>query len=307
MKNKLKKLVVICTVLCAMLTVTACGQKAEEQVAEPVEEVTEAEELTEAEDTIEEEETEAEETAEEPEAEVEAIDLENGVYLANFDTDSTMFHVNETLDGKGVLTVEDGKATIHIVLVSKNILNLFEGTVDNLDESKLLEPSVEEVTYSDGLTEEVNAFDVNVPYLDKEFDLALIGKKGAWYDHKVSVSNPEPYVVECGDEPLDAEASSEDLGDTVAVTLTGGSGKSTVESPAKISTNAEGQKIVTIIWSSPHYDYMIVDGEKLLPVNAEGNSTFEIPIGDVPCSIDVIADTVAMSKPHEIEYNLSFE
>lgn len=306
MKNKLKKLVVICTVLCAMTVLSACNQKAEEQVAEPVEEVSEVEEVAEVENTANEEEP-AEEIAEEPEAEAESIDLENGVYLANFDTDSTMFHVNETLDGKGVLTVEDGKATIHIVLVSKNILNLFEGTVDNLDESKLLEPTVEEVTYPDGLTEEVNAFDVNVPYLDKEFDLALIGKKGVWYDHKVSVSNPEIYLVECGGEPLEVEASSEDLGDTVAVTLTGGSGKSTVESPAKISTNAEGQKIVTIIWSSPHYDYMVVDGEKLLPVNTEGNSTFEIPIGDVPCSIDVIADTVAMSKPHEIEYNLSFE
>lgn len=314
MKNKLKKLVVICTVVCAMFAITACSQKVEEQVAEHTEEVTEvveenaesSEDVTEVEEVVKEE---AEEELTEAPEEGTPVDLENGVYLANFDTDSTMFHVNETFDGKGVLTVEDGKATIHIVLVSKNILNLFEGTVDNLDESKFLEPTVEEVTYPDGLTEEVNAFDVNVPYLDKEFDLALIGKKGVWYDHKVSVSNPEPYIVECGDEPLvdESEKASEDKNDTVAVTLTGGSGKSTVESPAKVSTNAEGQKIVTIIWSSPHYDYMIVDGEKLLPINTEGNSTFEIPIGDIPCSIDVIADTVAMSKPHEIEYNLSFE
>ena len=36
----------------------------------------------------------------------------------------------------------------------------------------------------------IYGFDVPVPALDKEFDLALIGKKGTWYDHKVSVTNP---------------------------------------------------------------------------------------------------------------------
>ena len=47
------------------------------------------------------------------------------------------------------------------------------------------------MTYSDGLTETVNGFDVPVPYLDEEFDLALIGTKGKWYDHKVVVSSPQ--------------------------------------------------------------------------------------------------------------------
>ena len=47
------------------------------------------------------------------------------------------------------------------------------------------------VTYSDGLSEEVYGFDVPVPYLDKEFDLALLGTKGTWYDHKVSVASPQ--------------------------------------------------------------------------------------------------------------------
>jgi len=52
---------------------------------------------------------------------------------------------------------------------------------------------------------------------------------------------------------------------------------------------------------------MIVDGEKILPVNKSGNSTFEIKVKKIPCSMDVIADTIAMSKPHEIEYNISFK
>ena len=50
---------------------------------------------------------------------------------------------------------------------------------------------------------------------------------------------------------------------------------------------------------------MIVNGEKYLPVNTDGNSVFEIPVVlDKP--VDVIGDTVAMSKPHEIEYTLTF-
>ena len=90
------------------------------------------------------------------------------------------------------VTVEDGKMTIHISLVSKNIVNLFPGTAKEAQKkgTKLLEPTTDKVTYSDGTTEEVYGFDVPVPALDEEFDLALIGTKGKWYDHKVSVSNP---------------------------------------------------------------------------------------------------------------------
>ena len=82
--------------------------------------------------------------------------------------------------------------TIHISLVSKNIVNLFPGTAKEAQkkDAKFLEPTTDKVTYSDGTTEEVYGFDVPVPALDEEFDLALIGTKGKWYDHKVSVSNP---------------------------------------------------------------------------------------------------------------------
>lgn len=119
--------------------------------------------------------------------------LEDGVYTADFDTDSSMFHVSEACDGKGTLTVEDGEMTIHISLASQNIVNLYPGLAEDAekDGARLLEPSVDTVTYSDGISEEVYGFDVPVPALDEEFDLALIGTKGVWYDHKVSVSNPE--------------------------------------------------------------------------------------------------------------------
>ena len=41
--------------------------------------------------------------------------------------------------------------------------------------------------------------------------------------------------------------------------------------------------------------------------NTEGNSTFEIPVSALDTALDVTADTVAMSTPHEIEYTLTFD
>ena len=119
--------------------------------------------------------------------------LEDGTYTAKFNTDSSMFHVNEADNGCGTLTVKDGKMTMHIRLVSKKIVNLYVGTAADAekDGAELLKPTSEEVTYSDGTTEEVYAFDVPVEALDQEFDLAILGTKGTWYDHKVSVSDAQ--------------------------------------------------------------------------------------------------------------------
>lgn len=118
--------------------------------------------------------------------------LADGTYTADFNTDSSMFHVNEAYDGKGILTVEKGQMTIHVSMPSKNIVKLYLGSAEDAqkDGAELIQPVTDTVTYSDGSTEEVNGFDVPVPVIDEEFDLALIGKKGVWYDHKVSVSNP---------------------------------------------------------------------------------------------------------------------
>lgn len=123
--------------------------------------------------------------------EASVAELEDGIYEAEFDTDSGMFHVNEAEEGKGILTVKNGKMTIHVSLSGTGILNLFAGTAEDAkkDGAEVLAPTKDTVTYSDGTTEEVYGFDIPVPYLDKEFDVALVGKKGTWYDHKVSVSN----------------------------------------------------------------------------------------------------------------------
>ncbi len=122
------------------------------------------------------------------------ISLADGVYTVDFDTDSSMFHINEAYDGKATLTVADGEMTVHITLVSKNIVNLYLGLAEDAadHEADWLMPTEDEVTYSDGYTETVYGFDVPVETLNEEFDLAIIGTKGTWYDHRVSVSNPEP-------------------------------------------------------------------------------------------------------------------
>ena len=226
--------------------------------------------------------------------------LEDGTYTAEFDTDSSMFHVNEASDGKGTLTVEDGQMTLHISLQSKKIVNLYVGmAADAPDhEADWLQPTTDTVTYSDGTSEEVYGFDVPVEALDTDFQLAILGTKGKWYDHTVSVRNVEAQAAEAVETPADGSYTCE-------VTLEGGSGRATVDSPA-VLTVADGKMTATIVWSSPNYDYMIVDGEKYLPTNTEGNSTFEIPVSALGVPLSVVADTVAMSTPHEIEYTLTF-
>ncbi|MBE6473885.1 MAG: hypothetical protein E7Z99_10095 [Coriobacteriaceae bacterium] len=93
---------------------------------------------------------------------------------------------------------------------------------------------------------------------------------------------------------------------TIGVTLSGGSGKATVESPAKLMVSGD-KMIAVIVWSSPNYDLMVVDGEQYLPVPRAGNSTFEIPVSALDKDIAIQAETTAMSEPHMIDYTLRFD
>lgn len=231
-------------------------------------------------------------------------ELPDGIYTAAFITDSSMFHVNEACQGKGTLTVENGKMTIHISLATKNILNLYPGLAEDAakEGAKLLLPTEDTVTYSDGMTEEVYGFDVPVPVLETEFDLALIGKKGKWYDHKVRVSNP---VLSENTETAESVEVFEDGTYNMEITFEGGSGKANILSPVTV-TLSDTKATATVQWNSPNYDYMLVDGKKYLPINMEGDSVFEIPVSVFDQPIDIIGDTVAMSKPHEVEYTITF-
>ena len=233
-------------------------------------------------------------------SETAAAALPDGIYTAEFDTDSGMFHANEACDGKGTLTVENGTMTFHVSLASKKIVNLYVGMAADAEANKAdwLLPTTDTVTYSDGTSEEVYGYDIPVAAVDEDFQLALLGTKGKWYDHTVSIRNAEPKAEAAAETPADGEYS-------VQVVLEGGSGRATVDSPAAL-TVADGKMTATIVWSSPNYDYMIVDGEKYLPTNTEGNSTFVIPVAALGTPLSVTADTVAMSTPHEIEYTLTF-
>ena len=228
--------------------------------------------------------------------------IEDGTYVVTFKSNHAMFHVSDANNDKGILTVKDGKMTVHVSLQSKKIINLFYGTKEDAQKegAELIEPTTDTVYYDDGTTAEVYGFDVPVPALDEEFDVSILGTHGNWYTHKVVVSDPVP-----GD---DIHAGSEmDLEDgeyEAELELEGGTGRASVDSPAKLVVK-DGEAVLTVIWSSPYYDYMLVDGEKYEPVNKEGNSTFEIPVAKLNEPITVIGDSTAMSEPHEIEYKLT--
>ena len=315
MKRKFK--LTICGIICTGMALAGCGSNAKQPGTEAA--VISSEEHS-------------QETTDDQQVKAE---LPDGEYTAEFKTDSSMFHVSEACDGKGKLTVKDGVMTIHISLTSKKIVNLFPGTAEEAgkDGVILLNPTVDTVTYSDGMTEEVNGFDVPVPALNQEFDLALLGTKGVWYDHKVSVSNPQPCdeseKMKSGDDKAEAAGASEkqvtpkvNTGDEkdlsassdipedgiycLDINFEGGSGKARIESPATVTVK-DGKATARVTWSSPNYDYMIVDGQKYEPVNTEGNSVFEIPVAAFDQPLTVIGDTIAMSTRHEIEYTLTFQ
>ena len=305
----MKKNIIIAIALLSVTLSGGCGNNNNAQESDSAVDVT-VEEDTEESSEIVTETLPEEPTEEEPESDEtdkqnqDTAELADGIYTAEFTTDSSMFRVNETCEGKGTLTVENGEMTIHITLGSKKILNLYPGLAEDASEegTELLLPTEDTVTYSDGMTEEVYGFDVPVPLLESEFDLALIGTKGKWYDHKVSVSNPVPLE---NDEQVNDEVSLEDGTYSMGITFAGGSGKAEILSPVSV-TVAGGKAMATVQWNSPNYDYMIVNGKKYLPVNTEGDSIFEIPVLIFDEPMDIIGDTVAMSKPHEIEYTLTF-
>ena len=228
--------------------------------------------------------------------------LADGTYVVSFVTDHAMFHVNDFNNDKGILTVKDGQMTVHVSLQSKKIVNLFYGTKEDAQKegAEMLPRTVDTIDYGDGYVEEVYGFDIPVPYLDQPFTVSLIGTHDNWYQHEVTVSDPVP-----GDD-LHAKAGV-DLEDgeyQIDIAKEGGTGKASIESPAAMTVK-DGKATATIVWSSEYYDYMIVDGEKYEPINEEGNSTFEIPVLCLDEPFEVIADTTAMSEPHEIEYELT--
>lgn len=253
-------------------------------------------------------------------------DIVDGVYDITVESSSSMFNIE-----KAELTVKDGQMEAVLTMGGQGYLKVFMGTGKEAAKAELSE-YIDFVVNSDGK----HTFTVPVEALDAPIACAAFSKnKKQWYDRSIlfeAKSLPEEAVkVELPDyealekaardkrieamkkekeegETSSLQAVAIDLKDgtyTVEVDLDGGSGRATIASPA-ILVVRDGKAYAQIEWSSPNYDYMLIGEEKFLPIQEEGNSIFEIPITAFDEEITVIADTTAMSVPHEIEYTLLF-
>lgn len=227
-----------------------------------------------------------------------ADSLNDGTYSINVDSSSSMFKITEC-----ELTVADGEMTAVLTMGGTGYKYLYMGTEEEA-------AAADESTYIPcDESGEAHKFTVPVEALDKEIDCAAFSrKKEEWYG-RILVFRADSLPDEAFAEGTFATAESIGIEDgeyNIAVTLEGGSGRATVQSPAKLTVK-DGKAQAEIVWSSNKYDYMIVDGEKLLPDSVEEHSVFTIPVEKFDAKMSVSADTTAMSTPYEIEYTLYFD
>lgn len=230
--------------------------------------------------------------------------IADGVYAISVKSSSSMFRI---IDAS--LTVSGGDLRAVLTLSGTGYQKLFMGTGEEAvqaEESSSI-PYVEDA-------EGKYTYTVPVSALNEEIPCAGFSKrKQKWYDHTILFpvdSLPEGALktgvaeaLQTGDpEPVDLKDGTY----TADVKLEGGSGKASITTPATLTVQ-DAQAKARIEWSSPNYDYMIVNGKKYLPVNENGNSEFEIPVPAFDRPISVLADTTAMSRPHEIAYTLTFD
>lgn len=226
--------------------------------------------------------------------------LVDGSYEVAVDSSSSMFKVTACK-----LTVKDGAMTAVMTMGGTGYLKVFMGTGEQAA-SASEDACISFVENEQG----EHTFTVPVEALDAGIECAAYSKKKEkWYD-RVLVFRADSLPREAWGSG--AVTSVSELGlkagtYTVSAVLEGGSGKASVESPAKLTVAADGSIIATLVWSSDSYDYMVVDGKKYLPVSTEGSAVFEIPVLGFDYKMPVTADTTAMSTPHEIDYTLYFD
>ncbi len=221
-----------------------------------------------------------------------AEELKDGAYPVAVDSSSSMFKIESC-----ELIVDGGAMTAELTMSSDAYGYLFPGRAEEAAAADA----------SQYVTPEERTFALAIDALDAPVSCAAWSRnKELWYDRTL--------VFRADSLPLDAfetltTAESLGLADgayAVAVTLGGGSGKAKVASPCALRVEG-GAATAEIVWGSANYDYMRLGDEMFLPVNTEGNSTFVIPVAVFDRAFSVIADTTAMSQPHEIEYTLRFD
>lgn len=298
MKNRVKYLFLMAAV--SAMLFSGCGS--EKTVENPSQETTET---AENEDDLSEQIASAEETT----ARVEVVEegmvpiygssVKDGTYMVTVDSSSSMFKILSC-----ELQVADGQMTATLKLEGDSYTKVFPGTameaVKASEEDHILAVTENEYLYT---------FTIPVEALDAGTDCAAFSRrKEKWYERTL--------VFRADSLPLDAFSEEmihtvdslglEDGNYTVEVTLGGGSGRASLESPAKLCIE-NGKATATIVWGSSNYDYMKVNDERYELVSTEGNSAFEIPVAAFDWNLSVIADTIAMSTPHEISYTLNFD
>ena len=92
----------------------------------------------------------------------------------------------------------------------------------------------------------------------------------------------------------------------VNVMLSGGSGRAKIASPTELTVK-DGRATAKIVWSSDKYDYMEVEGIRFTPEIQNGHSVFMVPVTELDTPLAMVGDTTAMSTPHAIDYQLTFE
>ncbi len=230
---------------------------------------------------------------------VTADQINDGTYEISVESSSSMFKIE-----KCELTVADGKMTAVMTMGGTGYRYIvMKGAEEaaEADESEYIYPEED--------SEGKHTYTVEVEALDKAVKCAAFSdKKEKWYDRTLvfSASGIPVDAFKEGVLKLPGDLGLADGTYSVDVALSGGTGKASVDSPAEITISGDSCT-AKITWSSEHYDYMIVNGEKYLTVNTEGNSQFEIPVSFFDRPMPVIADTTAMSEPHEISYTLLFD
>ena len=243
--------------------------------------------------------TTVEEVVEKGMVPVYAESLADGDYPVEVKSSSSMFRIAEA-----VLHVHDGELSATLTMSGTSYLYVYPGTAleaDAAGQADLI-PYAEDGNGAHTFTVPVGALDAGVPCA------AFSKNRQLWYDRTL-LFRADSLPMEAFREGFFVTAESLGLADgeyAVPVSLSGGSGRAKVASPARLEVRG-GVCTVRIEWGSRHYDYMRVGDKRYDPVSTEGNACFEIPLICFDRPMAVVADTVAMSEPHEIAYTLLFD
>lgn len=225
-----------------------------------------------------------------------ANQIQEGSYQIDVSSSSSMFRI---IDAR--LTVANGKMSAVLTLSGTGYEKLYMGTGE-----EALADTDDKCIYFVENSDGKYTYEVPVTALNQDVSCAAWSiKKQKWYDRTLvfqSAQIPSDAIM-----PIQGQMAQpiDDGQYEISVTLSGGSGRTEVQSPAGL-TVTDGKIIATVIWSSPYYEYMLVNGTTYKPINTDGNSTFQIPVL-LDQDMDVSAQTIAMGTPHEIDYTLHFD